>query len=91
MNKDALAEAVQMKAGLETKKSAQDAVDAVFETITSALSKGEEVSIAGFGSFKAVPRAARTGVNPKTGEKIQIPATTAPKFKAGKALKDAVK
>ena len=91
MNKDALAEAVQMKAGLETKKAALDAVEAVFETITSTLSKGEEVAVAGFGSFKAVPRAARMGVNPKTGEKIQIAATTAPKFKAGKALKEAVK
>jgi len=91
MNKDALVEAVQTKAGLETKRAAQDAVDAVFDTITSSLSKGEEVAVAGFGSFKAVPRAARMGVNPKTGEKIQIAATTAPKFKAGKALKDAVK
>ncbi len=91
MNKDALVEAVQTKAGLETKKAAQDAVDAVFDAITSALSKGEEVSIAGFGSFKVADRAARMGVNPKTGEKIQIPATKAPKFKAGKALKDAVK
>jgi len=80
-----------MKAGLETKKAALDAVEAVFETITSTLSKGEEVAVAGFGSFKAVPRAARMGVNPKTGEKIQIAATTAPKFKAGKALKEAVK
>ncbi|MBI3671434.1 HU family DNA-binding protein [Candidatus Azambacteria bacterium] len=52
MNKDALAEAVQSKAGLDTKKSAQDAVDAVFDTISAALSKGDEVSIAGFGSFK---------------------------------------
>jgi len=91
MNKDALVEAVQTKAGLETKKAAQDAVDAVFDSISTALSKGDEVAIAGFGSFKVAHRAARMGVNPKTGEKIQIAATKAPKFKAGKALKDAVK
>lgn len=91
MNKDALVEAVLSKAALETKKSAQDAVDAVFGTITSALSKGDEVAISGFGTFSAKKRAARQGVNPKTGEKIQIAATTVPKFKAGKGLKDAVK
>lgn len=91
MNKDALVEAVLSKAGLETKKSAQDAVDAVFDTITAALSKGDDVAISGFGTFSAKKRAARQGVNPKTGEKIQIAATTVPKFKAGKGLKDAVK
>lgn len=91
MNKEGLSEAVLSKAGMETKKSAQDAVDAVFDSITAALSKGEEVSIAGFGAFRVAARAARMGVNPKTGEKIQIQATKSPKFKAGKALKDAVK
>ncbi len=91
MNKDALAEAVQTKAGLETKKAALDAVEAVFDTITESLSKREEVAVAGFGAFKVADRAARMGVNPKTGEKIQIKATTVPKFKAGKALKEAVK
>lgn len=91
MNKEGLVEAVLSKAGMETKKSAQDAVDAVFDSITAALSKGEEVAIAGFGAFRVAARAARMGVNPKTGEKIQIQATKAPKFKAGKALKDAVK
>ena len=91
MNKEALVEAVLSKAGMETKKSAQDAVDAVFDSITATLSKGEEVTIQGFGSFRVAARAARMGVNPKTGEKIQIKATKAPKFKAGKALKDAVK
>lgn len=91
MNKDALVELVLSKVGLETKKSAQDAVEAVFETIQTALSKGEEVAISGFGTFSAKKRAARQGVNPKTGEKIQIGATTVPKFKAGKGLKDAVK
>ena len=91
MNKDSLVEAVLAKAGLETKKAAQDAVDAVFDTVQATLAKGEEVAISGFGTFSARKRAARAGVNPKTGEKIQIAATTVPKFKAGKGLKDAVK
>ena len=67
------------------------AVEAVFDTITGALSKGDEVAVAGFGAFKTSKRAARQGVNPRTGEKISIAATTVPKFKAGKALKEAVK
>ena len=91
MNKDSLVESVLAKAGLETKKAAQDAVDAVFDTVQATLAKGEEVAISGFGTFSARKRAARQGVNPKTGEKIQIAATTVPKFKAGKGLKDAVK
>ncbi len=91
MNKDALVEAVLSKTGMETKKSVQDAVEAVFDTITATLAKGEEVAISGFGTFSARARAARQGVNPKTGERIQIKATTVPKFKAGKALKEAVK
>jgi len=91
MNKEKLVEEVMGKAMLETKKSAQDAVEAVFGAIQSALAKGEEVAVSGFGTFSAKKRAARQGVNPKTGEKIQIGATTVPKFKAGKGLKDAVK
>ncbi|MBI3685655.1 HU family DNA-binding protein [Candidatus Azambacteria bacterium] len=91
MNKDSLVESVLSKAGLETKKAAQDAVEAVFSTIEATLAKGEEVAISGFGTFSAKARAARQGVNPKTGAKIQIAATTVPKFKAGKGLKDAVK
>lgn len=91
MNKDQLVEAVLAKAGLETKKSAQDAVEALFDTVQATLSKGEEVAISGFGTFSVKKRAARAGVNPKTGEKIQIAAATVPKFKAGKGLKEAVK
>mgnify|MGYP001605347676 FL=1 len=91
MKKDGLVEAVMEVAGLETKKSAQMAVEAIFETITKALSKGEEVAISGFGVFRVMKRAARMGVNPKTGEKIQIAASIKPKFRAGKALKEAVK
>ena len=91
MNKDGVVEAVLDTAGLETKKQAEQAVNAVLDTITSALSRGEEVAFIGFGTFRAAKRAARMGVNPKTGEKIQIAATTTPKFKAGKGLKDAVR
>ncbi len=91
MTKEGLVEAVMKIAGVETKKQAGEAVDAVFDTITKTLSRGEEVAVAGFGGFKVAKRAARAGVNPKTGAKIQIAATTVPKFKAGKALKDAVK
>ena len=91
MKKDGLIEAVQQAAGLDSKKQAQDLVGAVIDTITKTLSRGEEVAITGFGTFRVVKRAARMGVNPKTGEKIQIAASTAPKFKAGKNLKDAVR
>jgi len=90
MNKGDLIGAVQQKMG-GSQKDADDAVNGVFDAITSALAKGEEVAIAGFGTFAAKKRAARTGVNPRTGEKIQIAATTVPKFRAGKGLKDAVK
>ena len=90
MNKVALAEAVQEVLG-GTKADAERAVETVFSTIADALSKGEEVSIAGFGIFSAKMRAARTARNPRTGEAIQVPAMKVPKFKAGKALKDAVR
>ena len=78
-------------AGIEAKKDAVAAVEAVFDVITKTLSKGEEVAVVGFGTFKTVKRAARMGINPKTGEKIQIAASTKPKFRAGKVLKEAVK
>ncbi len=81
-----------MKAAeLATKKQAQEAVDAVFDTIAKGLSKGEEIAISGFGAFKVVKTSARTGINPKTKEKIQIAASKKPKFRAAKALKEAVK
>ncbi|PIR06461.1 DNA-binding protein [Candidatus Jorgensenbacteria bacterium CG_4_10_14_0_8_um_filter_39_13] len=91
MKKDGLVEAVIKAAGTETKKQAQQAVEAVFDTITKSLSRGEEVAIAGFGVFRVVKSAARMGVNPKTGEKIQIAASIKPKFRASKLLKEAVK
>jgi len=83
---------IVMEAGkIEVKKDAAAVVDAIFDTITKAMAKGDEVAIAGFGVFKTVKRAARMGVNPKTGEKIQIAASIKPKFRAAKALKEAVK
>jgi len=90
MNKMGLVDAVQAKIGT-TKKAAEDAVDTVFDTIMNTLGKGEEVAVSGFGSFVVKKRAARMGVNPRTGEKLQIGATVTPKFRAGKGLKAAVK
>jgi nucleoid DNA-binding protein len=76
---------------VDTKKAAQEAVECVLSSITQSLKKGEDVTLTGFGSFKVVKRKARKGRNPYTGEEIKIKATKAPKFTAGKALKDAVK
>ncbi|OGY57557.1 MAG: DNA-binding protein HU [Candidatus Colwellbacteria bacterium RIFCSPHIGHO2_02_FULL_45_17] len=90
MRKPELVDAVHTAASLDTKTQAEAAVDAVFDAITKTLSKGEEVTITGFGTFKVSKRAARQGVNPRTGEKIQIGAKTVPRFSAGKSLKDAV-
>ncbi len=91
MNKAALVEALMKATGIEVKKQANDIVDAVFDTIVKTMSRGEEVAIAGFGTFRVSKRAARMGVNPRTGEKIQIAASIKPKFRAGKLLKEAVK
>ena len=91
MTKDGLCEAVQAAAQMETKKQAQAVVEAVLDIITKTLGKGEDVAITGFGTFKVMRRAARMGVNPRTGEKIQIAASVKPKFRAGKVLKEAVK
>ena len=90
MNKAAIIEIVHEKMG-GTKVSAEQTVDAILDGIVKTLKKGEEVSIAGLGIFSVKPRAARTARNPKTGETIQVPATRVPKFRAAKALKDAVK
>jgi len=81
--------AVAQSAGL-TKTDAGKAVDAVLTTISDALGRGETVNLIGFGAFSVKARAARTGLNPRTKETINIPASNAPAFKAGKALKDAV-
>ncbi|MDD5431087.1 MAG: HU family DNA-binding protein [Candidatus Pacebacteria bacterium] len=91
MRKEELVEALMKKIEFKTKKQAQEAVDMVFDEIANALKKGDEVAISGFGAFKAVKMAARMGINPKTGQKIQIAASTKPKFRAAKALKEAVK
>ncbi|MDK6862687.1 MULTISPECIES: HU family DNA-binding protein [Nosocomiicoccus] len=90
MNKTDLINAVSDKADL-TKKDAGAAVDAVFEAIQGSLTKGEKVQLIGFGTFEVRERAARKGRNPQTGEEIEIAASKVPAFKAGKALKDAVK
>ncbi|KKS37245.1 MAG: DNA-binding protein HU [Parcubacteria group bacterium GW2011_GWA2_42_14] len=73
-----------------TKKASQELVDGLFDEITNAMVKGEQVKVAGFGVFKVSRRAAREGINPRTQEKIQIAAKVAPKFRAAKQLKEAV-
>ena len=73
------------------KKAAGDALDAVLEAVTSVLKDGGEINFTGFGKFSASARAARQGVNPRTGERVEIAATTVPKFSAGSQLKAAVK
>lgn len=73
-----------------TKADAARAVNAVLDTIVETVAKGDDVTLPGFGSFKSVQRAAREGKNPKTGEKLQIAATIAPKFSAGATFKSAV-
>lgn len=89
MNKNDLIAAVANSTGL-SKTDATKAVDGVIEAITKSLKKGGEVRLVGFGTFSVAKRAASTGRNPRTGESIKIPASKQPKFKAGKALKDAV-
>ena len=89
MNKAELIAAVAAKTG-DTKKSAEVALNAILSSITDSLKKGEKVQLVGFGSFEVRKRAARKGRNPQTKEEIKIPASKAPVFKAGKALKDKV-
>ena len=89
MNKNDLVAAVADRADM-SKSDAAKAVESVFEVITGSLQDGTEVRLIGFGTFHVTNRRATTGRNPRTGEKIQIPASRQPKFKAGKALKDAL-
>ena len=89
MNKNDLIAKVSEDSDL-SKADATKAVDAVFDTITGSLQSGNEVRLVGFGTFSVTRRQASQGRNPRTGEKIQIPASNPPKFKAGKALKEAV-
>ena len=89
MNKAELVAAVAAKTG-ETKKAAEASVNAFVEVITEALQEGDKIQLVGFGSFEVRKRAARKGRNPQTKEEIKRPASKAPVFKAGKALKDVV-
>ncbi|WP_255327222.1 MULTISPECIES: HU family DNA-binding protein [unclassified Luteimonas] len=89
VNKSELIDQVADKAGL-SKADAGRALDAVIDAVTAALKRGDSVNLVGFGSFSVKARAARTGLNPRTKEPLQIPASKNPVFKAGKALKDAV-
>ena len=89
MNKADLIAAIAAKTG-DTKKVAEAFVNAFVDVVTEALVKGEKVQLVGFGSFEVRKRAARKGRNPQTKEEIKIPASKAPVFKAGKALKDLV-
>ena len=89
MNKAELIAAIAAKTGV-TKKSAEESVNAFVGVVTESLSKGDKVQLVGFGSFEVRKRAARKGRNPQTKEEIKIPASKAPVFKAGKALKDLV-
>ena len=90
MNKTELVDAVASAADV-SKAKAKAVLDAAFDAVTSSLASGTEVTLTGFGTFKVSHRAARQGRNPQTGATIQIPAMKVPRFKAGKALKDAVR
>ena len=89
MNKTELINQVAERAGL-SKKDAEQALNAMLDTVSDALAQGDKVQLVGFGSFEIKARDARMGRNPKTKEPIEIPATKAPVFKTGKALKDRV-
>ena len=89
MNKSELIEAIASQTDI-SKAKAGETIDAFIAAVTGALKKGDSVTLIGFGSFSTAKRAARVGRNPKTGKEIKISATTTPKFKAGKALKEAV-
>ena len=89
MNKTELVDAIADDAGI-SKKDAEGALKAFIDAVTKELKKGGKVQLVGFGTFEVAKRAARSGVNPLTKEPMNIPASKAPKFKAGKALKEAV-
>ncbi|TRU80546.1 MAG: HU family DNA-binding protein [Microcystis novacekii Mn_MB_F_20050700_S1] len=89
MNKGELIDQIALKASV-TKKQADAVLTAAIETIIDAVSEGDKVTLVGFGSFEARERRAREGRNPKTGDKMEIPATRVPAFSAGKLFKDRV-
>ena len=90
MNKNELISAVAEKSGL-SKKDSEKALNAALETITAKVAAGEKVQLIGFGTFELRERAEKQARNPRTGEKMTVPACKAPAFKAGKAFKDAIK
>lgn len=89
MNKTEFVNLIAEK-GEYSKKDAEKALSTVIDSITDALSRGEKISLIGFGTFEVRDRAAKTGINPATKEKIEVPAKKVPAFKAGQSLKDAV-
>ncbi len=89
MNKTEFVAAIADKTEL-SKKDAEKAVKAFVDVVSEELKKGEKIQLVGFGTFEVAERSAREGINPRTGEKLSIAASKAPKFKAGKALKDAI-
>ena len=89
MNKSELVQSMATKTA-QTKKVTEESLNALIEVITETLQKGDKVQLVGFGSFEVIKRAARKGRNPQTGEEMKVPASKAPKFKAGQALKDVV-
>ena len=89
MNRQELVDSISTKANI-SKKDADAALKAFIDTVGAQLKKGDKIQLVGFGTFEVAKRAARTGKNPQTGAAIKIPASKAPKFKAGKALKDLV-
>lgn len=89
MNKTELVEVMAQKSGL-SKSDSEKALNAFTDTVTEELKKGNKIQLVGFGTFEVADRAARTGTNPQTKKKVEIAACKAPKFKAGKSLKDAV-
>jgi len=90
MTKEQMIDKMAKDAGI-SKRAANDAIKTFFDSVTSALKKGQKVSFVGFGTFSTSKRKARTGRNPQTGASIKIPAARVPKFKPGKKLRDAVK
>ena len=91
MTKAELIDKIAEVEGVPTKKAAGEAVEGVFAALKNCLEQGDSFTFQGFGTFKVQPYAARTGVNPRTGEKVQIAAGKKPKFTASKALKDAIR
>ena len=89
MNKTELVVSIAEKAAI-SKKDAEKALSAFLDTVAEELKKGEKIQLVGFGTFEVSERAARVGRNPQSGKEMKIPASKAPKFKAGKALKDMV-